>query len=48
MLPGIYEMDGDTLKIALGDKLGMRPKDFKSQETQNNLLVLKRDKAEKK
>jgi uncharacterized protein (TIGR03067 family) len=49
MLSGIYEMDGDTLKIALGDNPGsMRPKDFKSKEAQNNLLVLKRDKVEKK
>jgi uncharacterized protein (TIGR03067 family) len=48
MLPGIYDLDGDTLKIALGENK-MRPKDFNGKDDSNILvLVLKRDKAEKK
>jgi uncharacterized protein (TIGR03067 family) len=46
---GIYDLDGDTLKIALSEKGDMRPKDFDGKADPNNhVLVLKRDKTEKK
>jgi uncharacterized protein (TIGR03067 family) len=46
---GIYELSGDTLKIAHGEVGDARPKDFVSKEGGNvSVMVLKREKAEKK
>jgi uncharacterized protein (TIGR03067 family) len=46
---GIYELDGDTLKIAHGESGDPRPKDFVSKEGSNiSVMVLKREKADKK
>jgi uncharacterized protein (TIGR03067 family) len=42
---GIYELDGDTLKIAHGDFGDPRPKDFVSKEGSHvTVMVLKREK----
>ena len=49
VIPGIYELDGDTLKIATAHKGGVRPTDFNSQDgSMVGVMVLKRDKADKK
>jgi uncharacterized protein (TIGR03067 family) len=46
---GIYELDGDTLKIAHGEIGDPRPKDFVSKEGDNiTVMVLKREKTDKK
>jgi uncharacterized protein (TIGR03067 family) len=46
---GIYELDGDTLKICRGEPDETRPTEFKSKEgTQNVLAVAKRQKKEDK
>ena len=46
-IKGIYEIDGDTLKICVATK-GERPKAFESKEGSGDVLtVLKRVKAEK-
>jgi uncharacterized protein (TIGR03067 family) len=46
---GIYDLDGDTLKIAHGEIGEPRPTEFVSEEGSNvTVMVLKRDKAEKK
>jgi uncharacterized protein (TIGR03067 family) len=42
---GIYELKGDTLRICFARDGGERPKEFKSQEGSDTMLiVLKRDK----
>ena len=42
-LQGIYELDGDNLKLALSEPGGDRPKEFASKEgTRNAYFVLKR------
>ncbi len=42
--PGIYELDGETLKLAIGDPGGPRPSEFRSGEGDKapHLLILKR------
>jgi uncharacterized protein (TIGR03067 family) len=46
---GIYELDGDTLKVAHGEVGDPRPKDFTSKEGSNvTVTVMKREKSEKK
>jgi uncharacterized protein (TIGR03067 family) len=46
---GIYELDGDTLKIAHGEMGDPRPTDFVSKEgSQVSVIVLMREKARKK
>jgi uncharacterized protein (TIGR03067 family) len=43
---GIYELKGDTLKIAHGEEGDPRPKNFESKEGSNvSVVVLKRKKA---
>ena len=44
---GIYDLEGDTLKIAHGEIGDPRPKEFVSKEG-ITVMVLKREKAEKK
>jgi uncharacterized protein (TIGR03067 family) len=44
---GIYELDGDNLKIIHGDVGGARPATFDSKEGSNSILmILKRVKSE--
>ncbi len=43
VVPGIYELDGDDLKI-VWNKEGGRPKDFKGEGESQAMLVLKRKK----
>jgi uncharacterized protein (TIGR03067 family) len=46
---GIYELDGDNLKIAHGELGEARPKDFTSKDGSNvTVMSFKREKAEKK
>ncbi|HYV36324.1 MAG TPA: TIGR03067 domain-containing protein [Gemmataceae bacterium] len=46
---GIYEFEGDTLKICVTEAGEARPKEFKAPENSNNmLLVFERERAEKK
>jgi uncharacterized protein (TIGR03067 family) len=42
--PGIYELDGETLKLAVGDPGGPRPSEFRSGEGGKapHLLILRR------
>ena len=43
-LKGIYQLEGDTLKICISEK-GNRPKEFKTDAaTETGLVVLRRDK----
>ena len=45
VMPGIYELDGDTLKMCFARPKGERPKEFASKEgTENAVIVLKRAK----
>ena len=39
MVLGIYEHDGDTLKICFGGEKAARPKDFKSEKGSKALLI---------
>ena len=42
-LPGIFELDGDNLKVIWNDKGKGRPKEFKTTDGSGNLmLILKR------
>ena len=42
--PCIYELDGDGLKVCLGEPDGKRPKDFKTAKTDHHLILYKRQK----
>jgi len=45
-LPGIFELDGDTLKVIWNDKGKGRPKEFKTaMDSGNVMLILKRQKT---
>ena len=45
MIPGIYELDGDTLKICFAEDSKDRPTEFATKEdNRNRLMVLKRQK----
>src|SRR5262245_24466021 len=41
---GIYEVDGDTLKLGLAAGAGSRPKDFSTKGVSTVVLILKRSK----
>lgn len=45
---GIYELDGDTMKVAHGEEGDPRPKDFAAKAgSKVSIIVLKREKAAK-
>jgi uncharacterized protein (TIGR03067 family) len=47
-IPGIYEIDGDTLKICFSGDGGTRPTEFKAdKDARTVLVVLKRSKGDK-
>jgi uncharacterized protein (TIGR03067 family) len=44
-LLGIYELDGDTLKICLSEQSKVRPTEFKpDKDTKTGVVILKREK----
>jgi len=48
-LAGIYELDGDTLKLCLAKTVGTaRPTEFKGDKDKHTMMTLKREKGEKK
>jgi uncharacterized protein (TIGR03067 family) len=47
-MPGIYELDGDTLKLCIAEgQGGVRPEEFKSDGKRLAVITLKRVKEEK-